>query len=82
MTFLRQDDGKGECIVLQADRDLYFPSVERYRNALTRLTYDLPIDRTIVLDMKRVSKVDYTSLKVNTNNCRFYSQVIDSVSNE
>jgi len=50
---------------LQADRNLYFPSVERFRNTLDKASLDETINRIIILDMSRVNQVDYTSLKVN-----------------
>jgi sodium-independent sulfate anion transporter 11 len=49
------------------DRNLYFPSVERFRNALTRVSmYNTAPNRTIVIDMTRVTQIDHTSLKVVT----------------
>lgn len=53
-----------EMVVLRVDRNLYFPSVDRFRNALTKATYSELSPRTIVLDFSLVTQVDYTSLKV------------------
>lgn len=55
-----------ERIVLQADRNLYFPAVERFRQALSRVSHGGGTDssRMIVIDMSRVTQVDHTSLKV------------------
>lgn len=55
-----------ERVVLQADRNLYFPSVERFRNALTKVSIDVETkNRVVVLDMGRVNQIDHTTLKVN-----------------
>ena len=52
-------------IVLRVDRNLYFPSVDRFRNALTKAAYsESSPARTIVLDFSLVTQIDYTSLKV------------------
>lgn len=55
-----------ERVVLQADRNLYFPSVERFRNALAKVSIDVETkNRVVVLDMGRVNQIDHTTLKVN-----------------
>ena len=53
-----------DCIILQADRNLYFPSVERFRNSLTKASSDSAVGKTLEIDMKQVTQVDFTSLKV------------------
>ncbi|EFX77094.1 hypothetical protein DAPPUDRAFT_321675 [Daphnia pulex] len=63
-TFIRYKEADEEYIVLQADRNLYFPSVERFRNTLGKASLDKTINRFIILDMSRVNLVDYTSLKM------------------
>ena len=52
-----------EHIVFRVDRNLYFPSVERFRQALSKV--NSTDSRMIVIDMSRVTQVDYTSLKVS-----------------
>ena len=54
----------GEKFVLRVDRNLYFPAVDRFRNALTKAAYSESSLRTIVIDFALVTQVDYTSLKV------------------
>lgn len=54
-----------EKVVIKMDRNLYFPSVERFRNALTKAApVKSSISRTIILDMSRVTQIDHTSLNV------------------
>lgn len=58
-----------EQIVFRADRNFYFPSVERLRQAMNKVVSDGNRDstysRAIVIDLSRVSEIDHTSLKVN-----------------
>jgi len=54
----------GEKFVLRVDRNLYFPAVDRFRNALTKAAYSESSLRTIVIDFALVTQVDYTSLKM------------------
>lgn len=54
---------------MKADQSLYFPGVEHFRDALTKVFDDLQetetfLNRTVVIDMSLVQKVDHTSLKV------------------
>lgn len=59
--------GVGERIILRADRNLYFPSVERFRQALGKISSESIDDatpKTIIIDMSRVSEIDHTSLKM------------------
>ncbi|XP_046455001.1 sodium-independent sulfate anion transporter-like isoform X2 [Daphnia pulex] len=66
-SYIRYKQGVGERIILRADRNLYFPTVERFRQALGRIASDNPNEstpRSIVIDMSRVSQVDHTSLKM------------------
>jgi len=49
------------------ESNLYFPSVERFRNALSKATVfktDDEDNRVMVIDLNRVTEVDHTSLKV------------------
>ena len=49
------------------DSNLYFPSVEKFRNALSKATVfktDDEDNRVMVIDLNRVTEVDHTSLKV------------------
>ena len=63
-SFAKQE-GNEERIVLTMDRNLYYPSVERFRNSLTKVSkYNTAPNRTIVIDMIRVTQIDHTSLKV------------------
>lgn len=66
--FLKQKQGVGERIILRADRNLYFPSVERFRQELGKISSESIDDatpKTIIIDMSHVSEIDHTSLKVN-----------------
>ena len=63
---LLKQEGNEERIVLTMDRNLYYPSVERFRNSLTKVSkYNTAPNRTIVIDMIRVTQIDHTSLKVH-----------------
>lgn len=62
-----QNQGESEHIVFRVDRNLYFPSVERLRQALSRVVSSENSDslpRTISIDMGSVTQVDHTTLKV------------------
>ncbi|XP_059350386.1 sodium-independent sulfate anion transporter-like isoform X1 [Daphnia carinata] len=64
-TLTRYKEADEERVVLQADRNLYFPSVERFRNALTKVSIDVETkNRVVVLDMGRVNQIDHTTLKM------------------
>ena len=53
----KQQEGNEERLVLTMDRNLYFPSVERFRNALTRVSlFNAAPNRTIVIDMSRINR--------------------------
>ena len=57
-------------VIVKVDRNLYFPSVERFRNALSKAsTFKTNADRVIVIDLSRATEVDHTSLKV----CNFFN---------
>lgn len=58
--------------MFKADRNLYFPSVERFRNSLSKVASDDTLKRTIVVDLGRVTQVDHTSLKVISMVPRMY----------
>jgi len=62
---------------VKANKSLYFPGVEHFRDALTKVFDDLQetetfLNRTVVIDMSLVHKVDHTSLKVRKFN--FYQK--------
>jgi len=51
-------------LVIKVDRNLYFPSVERFRDALSKAASLKSDQEVIVVDFSRVTKIDHTSLKV------------------
>ena len=52
-------------LVIKIDRSLYFPSAERFRDALGKATLNLNDEnRVIVIDFSQVAEIDHTSLKV------------------
>lgn len=58
-----------ERIVLVADRNLYFPGVEKFREALVAATAEESDDRNpcLLIDLAHVKEIDYTALKVNAH---------------
>lgn len=61
--YLQQDDD--EVVVVKADRNLYFPSVDRFREDLRKASESRgETQRSILLDFSSVNQVDHTSLKV------------------
>lgn len=63
-------------IVVKVDRNLYFPSVERLREALSAhsLDEDDSTNYLIIIDLSNVTQIDHTSLKV-IKNCFVHTPV-------
>lgn len=65
ISFILQRGGI-ERVLIKLDRNLYFPSVERLREALSAhsIDEDSSIDYIILIDLSNVTQIDHTSLKV------------------
>lgn len=69
-----------ERIIVKADRDIYYPGVESFREVLNLAQEDIrPVkleeigrNPCLIIDLSNVSEIDYTSLKVLYFFCFLY----------